>query len=77
MVLAYLRNRTNCLARPGHCQAFQIFSTDAGRSFGPPEPLAPALGKFANGIRPGPGAGLLLEVGPKKGRILFSGSYDQ
>eukprot|EP01051_Picozoa_sp_SAG22_P017187 SAG22_NODE_2591_length_2407_cov_3.973137_1_plen_430_part_00 len=77
VVLSYLRNRTNCLARPGHCQAFQIASTDSGRSFGPAAPLAPALGKFANGIRPGPGAGLVLDVGPKKGRILFSGSYDQ
>jgi sialidase-1 len=77
VVLAYLHNRTNCLARPGHCQAFQMASTDSGRSFGPAEPLAPVLGQFANGIRPGPGAGVVLDVGPKKGRILFSGSYDQ
>ena len=58
IVLSFLRNRTNCIARPGHCQAFQISSTDSGRSFSPAAPLFPALGEFANGIRPGPGAGL-------------------
>ena len=35
------------------------------------------LGEFSNGVRPGPGRGLQLDVGPKAGRILMSGSYDQ
>ena len=42
-----------------------------------PRPLAPVLGEFSNGVRPGPGRGLQLDVGPKAGRILMSGSYDQ
>eukprot|EP01050_Picozoa_sp_SAG11_P014544 SAG11_NODE_1803_length_4235_cov_6.769342_2_plen_257_part_00 len=77
VVLSYLRNRTNCLARPGHCEAYQISSTDAVVSFGRPAAMRPALGEYSNGIRPGPGAGLVLTEGPKAGRILFSGSYDQ
>lgn len=77
VILAYLRNRTNCLARPGHCAAYQIRSPDGGEHWAPPQPLAPALGKFTNGIRPGPGPALQLTDGPHKGRLLFSGSYDQ
>jgi sialidase-1 len=77
VILSYLHNRTNCIARPGHCAAFQIRSTSGGQTWQPPEPLAPALGQYSNGVRPGPGRGLQLTVGPKKGRILASGSYDQ
>jgi sialidase-1 len=81
VILAYLINRTNCLARPGHCAAFTIESTDAGTQSVPtwsvPRHLAPTLGKFANGVRPGPGRALQLDVGPRTGRLLWSGSYDQ
>ena len=77
VVLAYLINRYNCLSPSVHCAAFTITSHDAGLSWGSPQPLAPALGSFANGVRPGPGRALQLDVGPHAGRLLWSGSYDQ
>jgi sialidase-1 len=79
--LAYLVNRTNCLARPGHCAAYMISSSDAATQNTPtwsaPQRLDSALGIYANGVRPGPGRALQLDVGPHAGRLLWSGSYDQ
>ena len=77
VVLAFLINRYNCLSPSVHCAAFTITSHDTGLSWGFPQPLAPALGSFANGVRPGPGLALQLDVGPHAGRLLWSGSYDQ
>ena len=78
LLLNYLANRTDCVARPGHCAAFQIESADCGLSWSaPPVSLAPALGAYNDGVRPGPGRGIQLTAGAKAGRILMSGSFDQ
>ena len=77
-MLNYLENRTNCVARPGHCAAFQITSADCGHTWTTPRSLAPALQQHNDGVRPGPGRGIqLTSVGPKAGRILMSGSFSQ
>ena len=55
----------------------RVSSRAGGLEWSAPRALAPVLGEFSNGIRPGPGRGLQLDVGPRAGRILMSGSYDQ
>lgn len=80
LFLQFLRNRTDCQTRPGGCMAYQTHSDDNGQTWASPAmALSPFLGDtFANGVRPGPGRGVVLSRSPHhKGRVLFSGSYSQ